>query len=228
LLSFLLTSGGQGVNSIYRIDTARDENPRTAAIDSVSGDTITLTSAEADLFFTDSHMNGVSYVRIWNISKSPAEPAWVQAAPAEGGTNDQLQVTDSADISSWANGETVQIGDPGSGVGFDGKVIALDISPMMQQLFGTAFRQQGVMGKGFVRHNTSDAHAVVGLSPDGSSGSFQNLNSFTDGELNDHLFMIPCTELSPVSNSNLVLIRERDAGAGTLTVCGVSVFGLLV
>jgi hypothetical protein len=48
----LFTPGGEGVVSIYRIDTARDQNPRTATIDAISGDVITLTATAAGLFFT--------------------------------------------------------------------------------------------------------------------------------------------------------------------------------
>ncbi|VAW20850.1 hypothetical protein MNBD_ALPHA12-384 [hydrothermal vent metagenome] len=138
---FLFTNGGDGTVSIYRNDVLRGQNPRAAAISAISSDVITLTTADASLFFDDALMNGVSYLRIWNISKSPEESAWVKASPA----NNQLQVLNSADISGWLSAETVQAGDPTAIT--PNRVMALDISPMLQNLFGAVFRQKGIICK---------------------------------------------------------------------------------
>lgn len=72
----VFTPGGDGVVSIFRIDTTRAQNPRTATISSISTDTITLTTSDAGLMF-GANMAGVSYARIWNTSKTPTgfEPA---------------------------------------------------------------------------------------------------------------------------------------------------------
>src|SRR5688572_14574142 len=98
----IFTPGGDGVVSIYRIDTPRVQNPRTAAIAGVSGDVITLAAPDAGLFFAQSFMAGVAYVRVWNISKTPNQPAWVKASP---GAN-ALQVLDAGAIAGWAASET--------------------------------------------------------------------------------------------------------------------------
>jgi hypothetical protein len=214
----LFTPGGDGVVSIYRIDAARDQNPRTAAIASVSSDVITLATADAGLFFGAS-MAGVSYLRIWNTSKTPAQSAWVKAAPS----STQLQVLDSAAIASWTTSESVQIGDP---IGVTpNRCIALDISPMMQAVLGRVFPQAGVL----VKMLTSGVSAATTLdvSEAGVSGSFQANKSFTDGSLGIGQNIIPCSQLSPVSNSNLVFVRESATGA-TMAAAGVSVLALLV
>src|SRR5262245_60444 len=65
----IFTPGGDGVVSIYRIDTARVQNPRSAAVAGISGDVITLSTPDAGLFFTQIYMAGVVYARIWNLSK---------------------------------------------------------------------------------------------------------------------------------------------------------------
>lgn len=134
----IFTPGGDGVVSIYRIDTARVQNPRTATISSISSDTITLSSAVSGVLF-GALMAGVSYTRIWNTSKTPNQSAWVKAAPS----SSTLQVLNAAAISGWTNGETIQLGDPTDQT--PGRVIALDISPMMQSTLGRVFRQAGVL-----------------------------------------------------------------------------------
>lgn len=214
----LFTPGGDGAVSIYRIDTARNQNPRTAAIASIASDVITLSTSDAGLFF-GANMAGVVYLRLWNTSKTPAQSAWVKAAPS----STTLQVLDSADIASWTNGETVQTGDPTDVT--PNRCIALDISPMMQAVLGRVFRQAGVL----VRMLTSGASAATTLdvSEAGVSGSFQSNKSYTDGSTGIGQNIIPCSQLSPVSNSNLVFVRETATGA-TMAIAGISVLALLV
>jgi hypothetical protein len=214
----IFTPGGDGVASIYRIETARLQNPRTATIASVAADTITLSSATSGVFF-GAFMAGVSYVRIWNTSKTPDESAWVKAAPSAS----TLQVLDAAAIASWSNGDTIQIGDPTDQTA--GRVIALDISLMMQTVLGRVFRQQGVMLKGLVEG--ASIQAVLDTTDTGASGSFTGLRSESDGSRLGGQYSQVCSVQSPVSDSNLVFVRETVTGAG-IAVTGLWICGLCV
>lgn len=214
----LFTPGGDGVASIYRIDTARAQNPRTAIISATSGDVITLTTADAGLFF-GTLMAGVSYVRIWNTSKTPAEPAWIKARPA----GDQLQVLDAAAIAAWSNGETIQIGDPTTET--PNRCIALDISPMMQSVLGRVVRQAGVLAK--VGASGASAQAQLDISENGATGSFHGVKSQSDGASISAQNMIACSAPSPVSASNLVFLRETASGSA-MAIANVIVLALIV
>lgn len=214
----VFTPGGDGVVSIYRIDTARVQNPRTAAISAIASDVITLTTPDAGLFFGP-NMAGVSYVRIWNTSKTPDQAAWVKASPAA----NQLQVVSAGALSGWANGETIQIGDPTDQT--PNRVIALDISPMLQAVLGKVFRQSGVLTKMTV--SGVAAQTALDISETGVTGSFQTTKSFTDGSINVAQNLIACSQLSPISNSNLVFARETATGA-TMAIGGVSVLAVVV
>ena len=214
----IFTPGGDGVVSIYRIDTARTQNPRTATISAISTDTITLNTADAGLFFS-SVMAGVSYVRIWNTTKTPDQSAWVKAAPA----SNQLRVTDAAAIASWSASDTIQIGDPTDQT--PGRVIALDISPMMQAVLGRVFRQKAVLLKGLSEGLSTQA--VLDTSEAGLSGSFTGLRSESSGSRLGGQYTQACGLPSPVSDSNLVLVRETATGSG-LGVTGLWASGLWV
>lgn len=215
----LFTPGGDGVVSIYRVDTARVQNPRAATISSVASDVITLTTSDAGLFFS-SLMAGVCYARIWNTSKTPNQSAWVKAVP---GAN-QLQVVSAAAISSWVNTETIQIGDPTDQT--PNRVVALDISPMMQTVLGRVFRQAGLIAKVQAQANTAN-YGQFDLTPDGVTGSFQSVKSFGDATLNPDQLIVSCTQLSPISNSNLIFVRETVTGTNMLTA-SASVVGVLL
>lgn len=226
IANMLLVTPADGVTSIVRFDRARTRDPRTTTIANVSGDIITLASADADLVFHP-FMRGVSYVRVWNTSKATPEPAWVKYDPAYGGTNDQLQVTNAIDISGWLAGETLQLGDqngwPDVPVGFS-RGYALDISPMLQALFGTVFPQKGLTFKNTVFGVTG--RAGLSATPTGLGGSYIGGNSLSDGSPNVGMSMVGTSVLSPISNSNLVFIREdQDAGGqigiATLVVAGI-------
>jgi hypothetical protein len=221
IASLVFTPGGEGVTSIYRIDASSGQNPRTATISSIAGDVITLTAAVAETIFSNSKMAGVSYVRVWNTSKTPNQPAWVKAQPGA----DQLQVVDAAAISGWVNGETIQLGDPTSVT--PNRVIAFDISPMMQNILGAEFLQKGIMVKAGI--STTTAGDKIDISGSGVSGSFVNAAQAQTGTssqpLGDGVTVIPCTEPSPVSNSNLVFIRETIATTATVRlVSAVALF----
>lgn len=205
----IFTPGGDGVVSIYRIDAPRVQNPRTAAIAGVSADVITLAAPDAGLFFTQAFMAGVAYARIWNVSKTPNQPAWVKASPSAS----QLQVLDAAAIASWSASETVQIGDPVDQT--PGRVIALDISPMMQAVLGRAVRQEGVLVKALVEGVATQA--ILDTSEAGLTGSFNGVRSESGGSRLGGQYVQPCSALSPISSSNLLLLRETATVTGMAT-----------
>jgi hypothetical protein len=78
---FIFTPGGDGQVSIYRIDASRAQNPRTATISSISSDVITLSTTGAGYFFNNAMMHNVSYIRIWNTSKTPTNPRGCRRNP---------------------------------------------------------------------------------------------------------------------------------------------------
>lgn len=200
----LLTPGGDGEVSIYRNDAPRSQNPRMATVQSVAGDAITLTTPAADLFFS-AVMAGVSHIRVWNLSRTPALPAWIRAAPA----TDRLDVTDAAHIAGWSVGDVIQLGDPADVT--PGRVIALDISPMLQAVLGAVFRQSGILCKAGLAADTVGAD--LALSPSGIGGSFvTGVKNADTLHVWPGLALIPCTLPSPISNSNLVLVRETGGG----------------
>lgn len=206
----IFTPGGDGVVSIYRCDDARAQNPRAASIAAIAGDTITLSTATASLFF-HAFMAGVSYVRIWNTSKTPNEPAWVKAAPS----STTLQVIDAAAIAGWANGETIQIGDPTTVT--PNRVIALDISPMLQTVLGRVFRQSGVLLKVLV--DGLSTQAILETSEAGASGSFNGWRSESTGGRLGGQHTQATSVLSPISDSNLVFARETVTGSQWERAC---------
>ncbi|QND52274.1 DUF2793 domain-containing protein [Phyllobacterium sp. 628] len=108
----------------------------TARVASVSGDLLTLgPDIAANMFASD--MRGVAMVRIWNIGKSPAQSAWAKWDTAA----NQLQVSNPDDIRQWTAGDAIQTLDPKN------QRIFVDISPLMQKYFGSAFPQDGVLLK---------------------------------------------------------------------------------
>ena len=212
----LFTPGGDGVVSIYRVDAARAANPRTAIVSAITSDQITLTTAVANTFF-GAIMAGVSYLRIWNISKAPAQSAWIKATP----NADKLQVLHASSLSGWAAGETIQVGDPTSVT--PNNFIALDISPMMQAVVGRVFRQFGVLCK--VAASGIASQHTLSLSEAGVAGAQQPTRSLMDGSIMTTQTTIPCSVQSPVSNSNLVFVQEAVTGANA-AIAVVSVLGL--
>jgi hypothetical protein len=162
-------------------------------------------------------MAGVSYVRIWNTTKS--QSAWVKAQPS----TSTLQVTSASDVSTWANGDTIRLGEGSS----NGNGIAIDISPMMQAVLGTVFRQTGIVARVIASGNGELVQ--IGLSADGSSGSYMALESGDTGTTRNGCVIIPCTQLSPISNSNLIIFRETDTitpAAANVGICAVSIIGV--
>lgn len=210
------TPGGDGQVTAYIITTLRGQNPRTAQIASISGDTITLTSADAALFF-GSLMTGCAWARIWNTSVTPNQPAWVKAAPA----SNQLQVINAAAIAGWAAGATLQVGDPTDITPV--RSIALDISPLMQARIGRVFPQAGVSVR--LLAIGSAAPVAVTVSGSGVAGSFIALWSNSDGAPRASTVIVACDKPSPVSNSNLIFVQEGATGT-TLSNASVSLIGV--
>jgi hypothetical protein len=215
----IFTPGGDGQVSIYRIDAQRAQNPRSAIIGTVASDVITLTTTDAGLFFNDAYMSNVSYVRIWNMSKTPNQPAWVRRQPA----NNQLQVVDAAAIAAWATGEVIQIGDPTNQT--PNRVIALDISPMMQNVLGRVFPQAGVQLKALVEG--IGTQAILDTSETGQTGSFNGVRSELAGARLGGQYVQPCSVRSTLSDSNLIFAREAATGTG-IAITSLSVVGVLV
>lgn len=222
LRSILPIAGGDGVSSVFRIDEPRDAAPppRSTGLASVDGATLTLSSSDAAGIFQEGFMGGVSMLRTWDVSRSPEEAAWALASP----DSSTLIVSDRGAVAAWSPGDTLQIGDP---VGMSSAgTIALDLSPMMQQLFGTVFRQAGVILK-VVTHASATADTQLDVSPSGASGSFLGVRSYGGEKSISVQLILPVSELSPVSNSNLLFIREEDFGGG-MGISVVSVTGLLI
>lgn len=219
--SLVLASGGSG-NPVWRSDAPRAKNPRTASVASVAGDTVTLTTPDAPLFFHDAQMAGMAYVRIWNVSKSaPGASAWVKASPAD----NQLRVVDAATLAGWVTGETVQIGDPTPDV-VATRALAIDISPMLQATFGAVFPQGAVLARTTCQGNGID----VGLALSGTAeaGSFTVTKSNSDGKQNGGMIVVPTPTPSPISQSNLIFLREDASGASDLVLTLLHVLGVFV
>ena len=218
LNGLIFTPGGDGEISVYRIDSARVQNPRTAALIGVSGDLLTLSTAVAGQFFGPMMVN-VSWVRIWNTSKTPAQSAWVKNSPA----SDKLQVIDAAAIAGWASGETIRIGEGSTNL----SGVAIDISPMLQAKTGTVFRQQGLLMR--ILSEGGGDQAQTATSATATAGSYVAVESSPNGTIHNGMLICPTSIPSPVSNSNLLFFREANMtnpGNATLLRAGVSVLGV--
>lgn len=117
--------------SVFQMDRT---GGTTAKLASVSADILTFSTNAAPLFF-GAAMRGLSMVRLWNVTRSPAQSAWAKLDTAL----NALQVSNADHVKQWSAGDTIQIGDPVRGD------IAIDISPLMQNNFGSAFQQDGVL-----------------------------------------------------------------------------------
>lgn len=209
------------VGQLWRSDASRLATPRTYTIDSVSGSHIDLATASVDQIFT-SDMRNTVMVRIWNVSKSPAQSAWVDW----NNSTTQLNVASAADIATWAPGETVQLGDPNpTGTNTLG-MVALDISNYLFNAFGAVFRQRGVLLSTYASATGGDA--TIDGSGSGALGSAAGTASMPDGKRNygSHTFFT--TQLSPVSNSNLLFLRESLGTGSALAICYLRLVGVYV
>lgn len=226
--SFIQTPGGSGETTLWRFDVARTGTPRSAVISAVSGNLITLTTPVADQFFTNNTMENVSYLRLWNQSKTPEQSAWIMRR----GTTSQLFVLRSADISSWREGEMIRLGEPGAAP-FN-QTVAVDISQMLQNRVGAIFRQTAMFVNMIVSVNgPGGILAQIGVTPTGAGGSFSSIYSGengvgSSGGITSAGVLVPCSELSPISHSNLLFVREMDDRTASLRIGGITCAGVFV
>jgi hypothetical protein len=118
--------------TIYQV--AGSQGVQTGKLASVASDILTFTTDAVSVFF-GSAMRGKAMVRIWNVTRSPAQSAWAKWDMASNG----LQVSSADHVTHWSAGDMIQIADPAR------KTIAIDISPMMQKLLGGVFTQDGLL-----------------------------------------------------------------------------------
>ena len=193
---------------IWRPGGSRTATPRSFTIAAVSGDEISLTSPRAGEIFGD-NMRGLTKVRIWNMSRTPAESAWVDWNVS----TDTLRVSDAAHIAAWGSGDALRLGDPNPEGDNTLEMIALDISGYLQSAFGAVFRQKSLLLN--VAAASSDGPAQIGMSGSGAVGSVVTANALSDGGTNNSVVVVSTPIASPVSDSNLLFLRERMSGGST-------------
>ncbi|MFN8958597.1 MAG: DUF2793 domain-containing protein [Hyphomonadaceae bacterium] len=189
------------VRDIWRSDMDSLATPRTYVVASVTGDSVTITTNEVEQIFSQS-LRGVSKVRIWNVSKTPARSAWVNWNSAANVFN----VHQASDVAGWAAGEMLRLGDPNpTGTNMLG-MIALDISDYLFNNFGVVFPQRGLK----LSMAAQGVGGRVGLdcSGNGAAGTALGNSSNSDGSRQGAFADIFTNVLSPISNSNLLFVRE--------------------
>lgn len=189
------------VKDIWRSDMDSPATPRTYTISAVSGSALTL-SANAAEQIINGGMHGVSMVRIWNVSKSPAQAAWVDWQLAA----NQVRVHNAADIASWLPGETLRLGDPSPTGTNVINMMAIDISRHLLAAHGSVFRQRGL--KISVAAQGVGGSAAMDASGNGAVGTAFGVASSSDGSRQSAFIDVFTTVQSPISNSNLLFVRE--------------------
>lgn len=215
LTGLIFTPGGDGVTSIWRADGARPASPRTAKIAAIESNFLTIADVPVSHFGRwTGYMEGAALLRIWNISRVPAEPAWIR-----GSSDDtRLEVADAAAIVGWEAGDSIRLGEPDDIAPVAS--LAIDPSPMMAAVLGAIFPQAAVLLKCSARGY--GGYATIGVSGSGLPGSFLDTGSLSDGTLQTAMMTIPCSVPSPVSDANLLFIRE----SGELDVTLTSIMGV--
>ena len=179
--------------TIYRVLNA-SATPRTATVDSIAGDVITLTTAVAPSFWHDD-MDGNVYLKICNTTR--AEYAWVKDMPA----NNQLQVTVAADIADWVNGNAISTAEDGAA----SEYVELDISPSVP---ATARFIHAIIHA--QDNGTITATTDTGITEDTSIAPWARLNQYC--QVSD----LPNRNagIIPIANST-VYVRDRASGVNT-------------
>ena len=197
------------IKDIWRSDMDAPATPRNYVIFAVSGANLTIASNEVEQFF-NSGMQNASMVRIWNMTKVPAQAAWVDFNLAA----NQFRVSNPAHIAGWVAGENLRVGDPNPTGTNTLQMVAIDISNYLFNTIGTVFRQRGLK----LSSSMSGVAGRVGMecSGNGATGSAFGAFSNSDGSRQASFIDIFTTELSPVSNSNLLFVRESLAGGTAL------------
>jgi len=215
---FLPDGGGNGISSIWRCSELRGGTPRQSTILDVNEDQLILNDNVAGAFMdSGGRMNGVAFLRIWNMSKTPFQSAWLQAYVS----SNTLQIQNAADIATWSANDTIQLVDPDNPTA----MFAVDISPMLESVFGTVFPQKGVQLKVTARGNGD--RAGMWCSPTGNSGSNFNILTLTDGSIVSGQVTISSTVPSPISNSNLVFLKETGE-VDAIDFCLATITAILV
>jgi hypothetical protein len=197
------------VRDIWRSDMDAPATPRTYTIAAVSGTTVTIATNEVEQFF-NFQMQNVSMVRIWNISKAPAQAAWVDFNL---GLN-QFRVLNAAHVAGWIAGETLRLGDPNPTGTNVLNMVAIDISRHLQAAHGSVFRQRGL--KISIAPQGIGGRVAMDCSGSGAGGTAFGVSSNSDGSRQSAFVDVFTTELSPVSNSNLLFVREGLVGGTAL------------
>ncbi len=196
------------VKDLWRSDMNAPATPRTYVVAQVTGDAITLTTNEVEQFF-NSGMREVSLIRIWNVSKSPAQPAWVKwnSSPAV------FVVHRASDINGWLPGETLRLGDPNPTESNALGMLAIDISPYLWATFGKIFPQAGL--KISLAVSGIGGRVSMDVSGTGQVGTALGSSSSSDGSRQSCFIDVFTPTLSPISNSNLVFLREALTAPAT-------------
>jgi hypothetical protein len=196
------------VKDIWRSDMDSPPTPRTYMIASIAGDAVTLTTNDVDQLFCI-YMRDISKVRIWNISKSPAQSAWIKWNTAA----NVFQVHQASDIASWAPGETLRLGDPNPTHLNALNMIALDIGDYLLGQLGAIFPQRGL--KVSISPQGIGGRVGIDCSGTGALGSALGTASNSDGARQSAFADVFTSVLSPISNSNLLFIRESITAPAT-------------
>ena len=208
------------VKEAWRIDASRTATPRTYAVASVSGTSLNLSTSTVATIFTPG-MRDVARVRIWNTTRN--ESAWVDYDMS----STQLRVTNAADISSWANGDALRLGDPNPTGANALNMVAVDIGNYLYNQLGAVFRQEAVALGLYV--SSTNGSCGLGFSADGAVGSAFDAYALSDGGRNTMSFVVPTNVKSPISDSNLLFLRETLGGSATdLTIVFARILGVFV
>ena len=159
---------------IWRSDMDSPATPRTYTVASISGNAITIATNEVEQIFSRS-LRGVSKVRIWNISKTPARSAWVNWNSAPNVFN----VHQASDVATWAAGETLRLGDPNPTNTNTLGMIALDIGDYLFNSYGAVFPQRGL--KLSIATQGVGGRTGIECSGNGALGTAHSNSSNSDG-----------------------------------------------
>lgn len=196
------------VRDIWRSDMDSPATPRTYVVASVTGDAVTITTNEVEQIFSQL-LRGVSKVRIWNISKTPARSAWVNWNSAANIFN----VHQASDVAGWAAGEMLRLGDPNPTDSNTLGMIALDIGDYLFNNYGVVFPQRGL--KLSIAAVGVGGRVGIDCSGNGAIGTALGNSSNSDGSRQGAFADIFTNVLSPISNSNLLFVRESLVAPAT-------------
>lgn len=196
-----LTLVSAPVRDIWRSDMDAPATPRSYVVSSVTGNAVTIATNEVEQMFNNG-MRDASMVRIWNVSKAPAQAAWINWNAAA----NVFLVHNGGDVASWATGDQLRFGDPNPTGTNVLQMVALDISNYLFNNFGKVFPQRGV--KMSVGVPGIAGRASLTCSGNGAIGSAFGGSSAPDGQRQSVFVDIFTNTLSPISNSNLLFFSE--------------------